>query len=171
MWGLVRARQFFRLAKSFVRGPSGGPDAVGLPFGECEIADTGGLEAGDAHGVVPVVVQAEEAQVGLGAETGSAQWARIWSRRAAVMSWGRPGRAAGIHSWTAPLVGQGMHTCRPWRLRLPEQFGRFALPVRRRVMMRVPSIRTTSPAPLGDLLQGAVQARLASFTFGGSTCA
>ncbi|QKV90654.1 hypothetical protein HUT19_01840 [Streptomyces sp. NA02950] len=38
-----------------------------------EPAGTGGFEAGDDHGVVPVVVQADEAQVGQAAETGSAQ--------------------------------------------------------------------------------------------------
>ena len=52
---------------------NGGEDPVGLLLGGCEPAGAGGLEAGDDHGIVPVVVQAEEAQVGQGAEGGSTQ--------------------------------------------------------------------------------------------------
>ena len=39
---------------------SGGQDPVGLLLGGCEPAGAGGLEAGDNHGIVPVVVQAEQ---------------------------------------------------------------------------------------------------------------
>jgi hypothetical protein len=71
----------------------------------------------------------------------------MWSRRAAVMSWLQPGRAAEIQSIPVPLVGEG-EDVQPWRWCLPEWFGRFAAPVRRRVGMRVPSSRTTSPPRL-----------------------
>jgi hypothetical protein len=43
-----------------------------LPFSRGELAGADGPEAGDDHEVIRVVVQAEEAEIGQGAEAGGA---------------------------------------------------------------------------------------------------
>lgn len=62
---------------------SGGKCPVGILLAGGQLAGAGGLESGDDYGVVRIVVQAEEAQVGQGAEG---------RRRAGGPAGGRGGR-------------------------------------------------------------------------------
>jgi hypothetical protein len=75
-------------------GASGGDDPVGGLLAGGEFAGAGGPVAGDDDRVVGVVVEAEEAQVGQGAEAGGAQVlddekGRAGRRRS---RWGGPSR-------------------------------------------------------------------------------
>lgn len=72
---LVRVRHILRWAKKavFDGGACGGEHAVGFLLAVGELAGAGGLVAGDDDRGVGIVVQAEEAEVGQGAETGGTQ--------------------------------------------------------------------------------------------------
>ncbi|KUJ69517.1 hypothetical protein ACZ90_11620, partial [Streptomyces albus subsp. albus] len=98
---------------------SGGQDPVGLLLGGCEPAGAGGLEAGDDHGIVAVVVRAEEAQVGQGAEAGSTQVGQdaVAAGGGDVVGAAGPG---GRYPYQTAPSSISARTCRPWRRCLPE---------------------------------------------------
>lgn len=80
----------------FDRRVSDGEHTVGVLLALGELMGAAGVEASDDHGVAYVVVQAAKAEVREGAKAGGPQVGGMWSWRAAVMSWVRPGRAADI---------------------------------------------------------------------------
>lgn len=94
--------------------------------------------AGDDHGVADVVVRAAETEVG-GAQVGQDV---VVAGGGVVVAAAGPG--GGSPDQAAVFVGQGEEV-QAMAAVLAGEFRRSALPVRRWVRMRVPSIRTTSP--------------------------
>lgn len=86
---------------------SGGKCPVGILLAGGQLAGAGGLESGDDYGVVRIVVQAEEAQVGQGAEAGGAQVGQQVVAAGGGDVVGVAGPGSGYPDQPASLVGQG----------------------------------------------------------------
>ncbi|EGJ73756.1 hypothetical protein STTU_0968 [Streptomyces sp. Tu6071] len=117
-------------------------------LGRVELAGAGGFEAGDDHGVVRIVVQAQEAEVGQGAEAGGAEMVEDVIAAGGGDVVGAAGPGSGDPDQAAVFVGEGegaqavavvlAGVVRPVRLAGAARW----------VGMRVPSMRTISPPRL-----------------------